>query len=157
MPDLTIELGEATLDVLERMAYLFGYPAAAEHLAEPLAPLRGRISYRGAVQGVLEVVTSAELALALAAGVLGRAREELDETHARAALAELLNVLLGGLREWVGPMATVLESGLPEVAPSATAADWAELLARPGVVVLEVEGEPFALTLSCVTVSEETR
>lgn len=141
------DIAQAALEVLERMGFLLGEPSDPERMSAPLAPLRARIEFRGASRGSLEVVTSAALALGLAGGVLGRAVEELDESHARDALAELLNVLLGHLREWLGPMSVPLESGLPAVAPVAHAADWERLLAREGAIVLDIEGEPFALTL----------
>lgn len=155
MPEVPLpELAHAALGVLEEMGFLLGGRSDAQRLEPPLAPMHARLEFRGASCGALEVVTSAALARNLAGGVLGRAVEELDAEHAGAALGELVNVLLGHLREWLGPMRVPLESGLPAVVPAACAADWDELVLRPGSVVLEVEGEPLALAVRIDSVQE---
>lgn len=148
------EIAHAALEVLEQMGFLFGEPRDPGAAPAPLAPMHARLAFRGASCGTLEVLTSAALARNLAGGALGRPVEELGEGDARAALGELVNVLLGHLREWLGPMRVPLESGLPVVALAACAADWEALVARPGVVVLEIEGEPLALALSVESVQE---
>lgn len=113
--DLSTTLCRIAQESLEGLAFLFSF-AAEER--EPLAleeAMAAKLTFAGALQGVLFMVISAEVLSELAGNMLGTEGEEITEIQQHDALKELLNVICGNLLPAVAGTQAVCDIGMAVV------------------------------------------
>lgn len=111
----TNRLNEITLTALERSAFVFAEPAAADaELPGPAAFARIRIT--GSVCGELHLAASEGFLRELAASLLGVEPEEVDPAaHGADALKEMANMIAGSVVICYDGEHRAYTLGLPEV------------------------------------------
>jgi hypothetical protein len=135
--------------MLEEAAFLFCEPME-EPMAWPDRLIEARISFSGPRRGVMRLRVTEAFGIELAANLLGIEPGDEDAgVQARAAVAEMLNIVCGALvAEWFGT-GQVCQLGIPEIAEIASGAG----AANPHCAVALIADERHRLEVE-VTVEE---
>ncbi len=144
----TATLGAVFGDVLARLAFMFGEPAAPAALPEPPPPvLLAQMEFHGPRSGSLALATAASLADELAANVLGvEPGDAAAAAGAGDALGELLNVTCGHVLTALAGEGPVFDLSAP-TGSRLDAAGWRALREDPDAAGFVVEGRPVLLRL----------
>lgn len=140
-------LGEVTVEILERFAFMLGDPAEAN--AAPALPTTAWIAtmtFTGPRNGTLGLATTAALARQMAANLFGREPNEVSDDEAADALKEFLNVACGDYLHELEGNEPIYDLSAPVVTPADRAALAARLSGRPQFA-LNVEGQPLFVFL----------
>ncbi len=140
-------LGEVTIEILERFAFLLGDPAAAGAApAPPAAAWLTTMTFTGPRRGTLGLATTAALARTMAANLFGREPGEVTDEEAADALKEFLNVACGDYLHELEGNEPLYDLSAPVVVPADRAALMARLAGREQYA-LNVEGQPLFVFL----------
>jgi chemotaxis protein CheY-P-specific phosphatase CheC len=110
-----IQLAEVVARMLEEAAFIFAEPATGVSLPEEL--VTSELSFDGPMSGLLLLAGTPDLAIELAANMLGlEANDAETQQRSEDAIGEMLNIISGALLEgWFGSEA-VCVLGSPSVA-----------------------------------------
>jgi len=144
----TTSLGGVFADILARLAFMFGEPAAGDELSPPAGgALCAEMAFRGPRRGTLALAAPPALAGELAANVLGLEPDDVTAAAGAAdALQELLNVTCGHVLTALAGDEPVFDLDAPATRPLDAAA-WRALHDAPGTAGFVVEGRPVLLRL----------
>ena len=110
-------LGRVVIEILEEAAFLFTEPMDEDATQAPSPELIvARIGYRGPSRGEMLFSTPTNVAVELAANLLGLEPDDPEvEGKGDEAVGEMLNIIGGALlKEWFGSSAD-FEMGIPKV------------------------------------------
>lgn len=137
------------MDVLEKMAFMFGEPADLEDLEDPDEPVfEASMRFDGESSGEIRLFVPGSLCTELAANVLGIDNE--DEKALRIgqdALKELLNTLCGQILTAMVGEVPVFDLSVPEISEVDHVA-WSDSQTEEGVYLFDVEEHPVLLDVS---------
>ncbi len=141
-------VGNAFLDVIEKLAFMFGEPVYKDEAAEaPFNAVQARMSFRGAMSGSLLLAVPSQLCPEMAANVLGtEPDEEIALERATDTLKEVLNVTCGNVLTALAGEEPVFELSIPEVS-ELDVAKWGTLLDDPNTLSFLVDARPVLLNL----------
>jgi CheY-specific phosphatase CheX len=140
-------LGEVTVEILERFAFMLGDPAEANAApALPSAAWVATMKFAGPRSGTLGLATAAALARQMAANLFGREPGEVNDDEAADALKEFLNVACGDYLHELEGNEPIYDLSSPAVAAADRAALAARLAGREQFA-LNVEGQPLFMFL----------
>jgi len=146
-PDPITILGEVTVEILERFAFLLGDPAeAGARPALPAAAWLATMQFTGPRRGTVGLATTAALARQMAANLFGREPGEITDEEAADALKEFLNVTCGDYLHDLEGNEPIYDLSSPAVAPVDREALRARLAGREQLA-LNVEGQPLFVFL----------
>jgi CheY-specific phosphatase CheX len=109
-------LSVIAIETLEKLAFLFAFPAVEAETGQPGPGVAASVSFSGSFSGTLIMKVSAEAFLELAVNMLGV--DEDDETtldQQNDALKETLNVICGNLLPAIAGNREVFNIGPPEI------------------------------------------
>ncbi len=116
-------LHRVTEEVLERLAFIFsfpaadrGVPAAGQGLLNRTEVITGCVSFEGPFTGTLAIAISRESLPELAGNMLGIDNSETRPEHQQDALRELLNVICGNL---IAGKRAIFNVGTPRITDEA--------------------------------------
>ena len=145
--DAITVLGEVTVEILERFAFLLGDPA--EPSAQPALPALAWLAtmqYTGPRRGTIGLAATPALARAMAANLFGREPNEITDEEAADALKEFLNVTCGDYLHDLEGNEPIYDLSAPAVTPLEREALRARLAGREQLA-LNVEGQPLFVFL----------
>ncbi len=142
-------VSEAFRLVFEKLAFMFGEPAAKEELPQPASGcVQTEMSFRGAMNGTLALAVPAEMCTEIAANVLGmEPDDDLVAVQATDALKEVLNVTCGRVLTALAGDRPVFDMSVP-VTSRLDDVGWTALLNEPETVGFLVDDNPVLLQLS---------
>jgi chemotaxis protein CheY-P-specific phosphatase CheC len=141
-------LSEVFRDVLERVTYAFGDPAApAAFLGASGRFVRAVMSFTGPLAGALEIAAPEALGDEMAASALGVDPDPGAAASGRDILKELLNVTCGAFLTALAGRAGTFDLTVPEI-EDLDACGWRAALEAPGALVFAVEDRPILVHLS---------
>lgn len=109
-------LAETAADSLEKLAFVFVYPAEGTATQLPDSVVTASVSFSGSFSGILVMKVSAEILSELAANMLGLDEDEettLDQQH--DVLQETLNVICGNFLPAVAGRQEVFNIDSPQI------------------------------------------
>jgi CheY-specific phosphatase CheX len=140
-------LGEVTVEILERFAFMLGDPTEEKTApALPAAAWMATMQFIGPRRGTLGLATTAAFAHSMAANLFGREPGEVNDEEAADALKEFLNVTCGDYLHELEGNEPIYDLSAPVVVPADRAALQARLAGRPQFA-LNVEGQPLFVFL----------
>ncbi len=140
-------LGEVTIEILERFAFLLGDPAeTGAPPAPPPTAWLATMQFTGPRRGTLGLATTPALARQMAANLFGREPEEISDEEAADALKEFLNVTCGDYLHDLEGNEPIYDLSAPAVAPADREALRARLAGREQLA-FNVEGQPLFVFL----------
>ena len=110
-------LSNIAIETLEKLAFLFAFPADGAETGQPGPGVAASVSFSGIFSGTLVIKVTFEILSELAANMLGV--DEDDETtldQQNDALKETLNVICGNLLPAIAGAQEVFNIGPPEIA-----------------------------------------
>lgn len=137
------------LEVVERLAFMFGDPCSAEDVAETDGTwLSASIPFRGTVtDGTISLAIPEALCAEIAANILGLDTEDISSDFvSRDSFKEMLNVVAGHIVPELQGEHGGFDLGVPELNELAAetvwrAADWEQ------ATCFDLDGSPVVLTL----------
>jgi chemotaxis protein CheY-P-specific phosphatase CheC len=141
--------GEVFCEILEKMAFMFGDPVAADDLPASSGKYhRTFMMFRGAMSGSMAMAVPVEMCAEVAANVLGvELDSELAEEQSCDALKELLNVACGNILTAIAGDEPVFDLQPPDIETIESAA-WHAMLNDPNTLVFNVDENPVLLNLT---------
>ena len=140
-------LGEVTVEILERFAFMLGDPTETGSTpALPAIAWVATMKFTGPRCGTLGLATTAAFARQMAANLFGREPGEVSDDEAADALKEFLNVACGDYLHELEGNEPIYDLSSPTVAPADRAALAARLAGREQFA-LNVEGQPLFMFL----------
>ena len=140
-------IANAFCEVLEVFSFMFGEPAEKDELPEVEdACISSKMTFTGDMEGTVTVTVPLELCQEIAANVLGidEDDEEIEDTHAKDALGEMLNVICGQLLTAIAGETPVFDLSVPATTDLGDDG-WASALADPRTLCFLVEDLPLLL------------
>jgi CheY-specific phosphatase CheX len=136
-------------DVLAKQAFVFPERTPKEELPEAANGLiQANIGFLGPHSGKLSLVLPCDMALEIAANILGTdPNEDLSGSCAEDALKEMVNVLCGHLRKAFLAENSAFRPSLPE-ASRLGIEEWRELLRSPQSIGFLMGDQPMLLILA---------
>lgn len=135
--------GQALCETLSRIAFIFADPQDPDAPpTEPQSSLKARLSFKGSVQGTLEMALPAPLGTEIAANMLGC--EPDDEEAAKASIdsvKEVLNVMCGQILPQLYGEHTLFDLTAPEV-EEINLTDWCDLQRDEQTARFQIEEQP---------------
>ena len=141
-------LSEVFCDVIEKLAFMFGEPVEIGDF-EPCEAgyLKASLTFSGHMSGELDIYSSMDMALDLAANVLGADPDDDDvQEQVTDSLKELLNVTCGNLLVAIAGEEPVFEVSAPD-AGSLSENEWKELIKSEELIGILVDECPVILRL----------
>ncbi|MFP4458833.1 MAG: chemotaxis protein CheX [Candidatus Zixiibacteriota bacterium] len=122
-------LSNVFCSVLEMQAFMFAEPAEAEDLPREVNDcVMTKIGYNGDQNGIIEMAVPSDMALELAANILGM---ELDDEFAKQkandALKELLNIICGNVITDLHGTKADISPTIPEI-ETLSAQEWKDIM-----------------------------
>ena len=140
-------LGEVTVEILERFAFMLGDPVEAGAVpALPSTAWIATMKFTGPRSGALGLATTPTFARQMAANLFGRELNEVTDEEATDALKEFLNVTCGDYLHGLEGNEPIYDLSSPTVMPADREVLRARLAGKPQFV-LNVEGQPLFLFL----------
>jgi len=135
-------LVEVFCSVLERESFMFGYAIDKEEGTPADCMQLAKLTFSGEeVSGAISIILPEDLALEVAANILGaESDEDFVKEQAHDALGELLNVLCGQFLTTVEGEVPVFDLGVP-VVNEIGGSEWKEMLQFDNTALLMVEDE----------------
>ncbi len=112
-------MSQVTIETLEKLAFMFAFPAEGAGDQAEDSTVTGEVSFSGPFSGTLVITISVDVLKELTANMLGiDDEEESTESQRSDALKETMNIVCGNLLPAIGGDQVVFDIGVPEVLPS---------------------------------------
>lgn len=142
-------LCDVFIEVVEKLAFMFGDPCEKDDLPDPESEcIKATISFEGTSSGIIELLVPSGMCAEMAANILGM--DEDDETAVSKgtdSLKELLNVTCGNFLTAIAGETPVFNVS----APQATRLDlswWPRVLADPESIGILIDDYPVLLRVA---------
>ena len=142
-------LAEVFVDVLERIAFMFGDIVDFNEIPEiEAACVHAEVSFKGEINGKVEIIAPLDFCTRLAANVLGiDPDDEAAERRGIDSLRELLNITCGNFLSTIAGNKPVFSVGVPSTRIVPTF-DWDTLTRRGGWMSILVDENPVLMRIS---------
>lgn len=149
------KLGQAVIDVFEKLAFMFGEVIPKEELPSvPGGYVKSSMTFKGPFTGVLAMAVPEEMCVDIAANVLGlEAEDKLARDRASDALKEVLNVICGNALTAIAGPEPLFELTVPDFSPISET-EWGALIDDFDSMAFLIDENP-ALVLFSVGDSKE--